>query len=167
VPMGHRVLDGVEFIHPFDTALDEENSDYSAYALSCYRKRDHLAFHDGMRPTVFHIRQLTHQQKLHRHNMPDGFARDEFTVRCGLTLIDNFEGSLPPMNRVSESGLKDIIARKWMDDANLGEYTITGLSAGIFKISELSLPLPRHSATHSGESELQQSATESNEKPST
>jgi len=165
--MGHRVLDGVRFIHPFDTAIDEDASDYNAYALSCYRDETKLCFHDGMKPTRFDIKQLTHQQKLHRHNVPEGFARDEFTVRCGLTRVDGFEGGLPHMNHAKEGPLGLVITRSWMDEANLGEYVITGLSAGIFKISELSLPLPPPSVTPSGGSESEAPATASSEKPAT
>ncbi|MEE9366926.1 MAG: hypothetical protein V3W44_09590 [Dehalococcoidales bacterium] len=164
--MGHEVLSNVEFIHPNDTAIIEEQSDYSAYARSNYRDRSKLKFLPGLEPTVFVIKQLSHRQKLQRSMYELGFQREEYTVRCGLVRVRGFAGGLPDMVKVKEGDSGMIIGRQWMDDANLGELVITGCAQAIFKISELSLtpPLSELCDTQPGPTESQSPAEENSAK---
>ncbi len=165
--LGRKVLAGVSFVMPHDTAIDDTKCSYADYMLSLFDVSK-LVFKDGEQPTVFKLRQMTHRQVVARDQLDTEIERSVFSVRCGLTKVENFivedeEGNrknLPPIRYETAGEFGDILAESWLNEAQLGSGNIQLLAMAIEGVSHASPPSLRPSSTPVGGSQSESQSVE-------
>lgn len=142
--LGHKVLDAIDFIHPEDSAIDQVKTvkeDFENYVIGFDQK--YLTFVEGKKPTIFRLKQLTHEQKIKRAQLIAA-ERPDYIIKCGLISIENYfinkNGIDVEVSKIDRDK-EGLITQKWINDLNLPIEYMHTVSAAILRISELTTPL--------------------------
>lgn len=144
--VGRKIIDPVNVIVSFDSAIDISASDYAAYAKDAAYDESKLVFVDGQKPTRFKIKPWTRRQKNDigvLGNTPDAM---DMAIRYTLVSVENYV-LYPETLPITESDMDHntthgkMLKQDWIDRANMTLTLKRELMEHVFAIGELSVPL--------------------------
>jgi len=147
VAIGRRVVLSARFVLSGDSAI-KDGCDYDAYRESCF-DIEKLEFKADEKPTIFHIKPLTVEQRMHMHGVPSAIDGAWFALRCGLEKVDNYllqdasgnDSALPPIVHQSKGDLGRLVSLDWLEQAAFPTDQWIEVAGAISRISEASRPL--------------------------
>lgn len=157
--MRKKVTEPIDIVLLHDPAIDMEKSDLSAY-VDDY-DTEHLVYKDGLRPTIFKLKQLTEPQKdfLDRYSMEtQSRTRAKWAIRFALANVDNLltdvDGQIVPADPITFQKIHGVpgtvVKDSWLNQSGLGTEELSALMTAIVMHSEVMSPLSGQSEPRSG-----------------
>jgi hypothetical protein len=148
--LSRRICDPITMILPGDDAVDP-SSDFVAYfdgsdGMSAVCDESKLTLVDGRVPSRFHLRPLTHRQRIAAHTYElMSFAQQLFVVRCALVRASGYSVNGVPVaepERKKAGDLGELVTEEWLlTVAALTDDDIGALAIAALAISENKRPL--------------------------
>lgn len=159
--IGKSVILSAQVVLEGDPAII--GGDYQAYIDSGY-DLSKLQLDTSERPTIFSIKPLTYRQKMQRDSLGGTMDKIFYTLRCGLTGIENYlvfdHGQVRELDPLQlENGM---VSEAWLEKTSLPSDHLLQVAVAISAISEAKAPLSRRSdgaPTPGGLSEKSQDVT--------